>query len=213
MLHGVNIHSGYYTFRPEKILDYEQVPAMRIAAMGWRKVRYDFTPESLNLPDRGERWEKIEVPMPRLRLVTQSRVSQDMRKDILDIDVATTALTDTPIELERGSPGTATLIEDKPGRVTLQTQANTRQLLVFSESYHAGWKANIDQSTETEIILVYGDIMGCIIESGDHTVTLYFDPQSLATGKKLGLVGLLLLTLYSIIYGIRTRRPTQNQSA
>ena len=83
-------------------------------------------------------------PLPRVRLVTHAVASQDPARDIQQIDVASTALTEYPVGLPAGSPGSVRLVKERPGRLELAVATRSRQLLVVSESYHTGWQAVVD---------------------------------------------------------------------
>jgi polyisoprenyl-phosphate glycosyltransferase len=135
-------------------------------------------------------------------LVDRVVVGDDPRDNIKQIDVDTTALVSHPIDLPRSSPGTAKLILDRPGRINVETIAPQRQLLVISESYHAGWRAYLDDCP-IDVEAVNGDFMGCVVPAGNHCVRLEFAPRCLAAGKAISLAGLVLTGL---LIGLALRR-------
>ena len=195
IMKGVNTRDGYYVFKPDWHLDYGQRDALRVASVGWSKERYGDWPEAASQPDRGERWVKIDDPMPRARLVAEAKVSENIAGDLAAIDIARTALVFAPVELGGGDAGKAEIVEARPGFFRVRTEADSRQLLVISESYHDGWIAREGDRT-MEVFPVYGDIMGCVLESGGHEVTLKFEPESLRRGKLLTLAGAALTILF-----------------
>jgi len=111
------------------------------------------------------------------------------------IDLATTSLVKRPLDLPPGKPGTATILMDRPGRIGLQTKADTRQLLVVSESFHKGWRALIDDKS-AKVLRADGDFLGCVVPEGQHRVDLVFDPASLRWGKRLSVVGVALMVAW-----------------
>ena len=79
--------------------------------------------------------------LPRVRLVTNTQVSANPAQAIHQIDIRATALVDKAVEPLHGPPGTAVLVEDRPGRIIVETTSEGAQLLVLSENYHSGWQA------------------------------------------------------------------------
>lgn len=193
---GVRLHAGHLGLVPVKVLDYDTDAALRVASIGWKKVPYGDWPEAAFQPDRGERWERVPDPMPRARLVPNAVVSGNMAEDIKRLDLRSTALVGSPIELGGGEPGDVELLDDRPGDITLLATAPVRQLVVVSESYHPGWRAYVD-GREATVVAVYGDFIGCVVGPGEHRVRFDFDPRSLRDGKRLAVVGLVLLGIYS----------------
>ena len=81
------------------------------------------------------RWLLIPIPLPRARWSSQALEPQrSVDFAIQTIDVATTALVNRKIDLDRGQAGTATLTTDRPGFLEIAASAPGRQLLVVSES-------------------------------------------------------------------------------
>ena len=77
-------------------------------------------------------------------MVSKAVVSDVPGKDLKKIDVDSMALVSHAVALPSSAPGTADLIEDRPGKITIAVAAPQRQLLVVSESYHDGWQARVD---------------------------------------------------------------------
>jgi hypothetical protein len=124
---------------------------------------------------------------------------------IEQIDVGTTALLPAALALPEGAPGTAAILVDRPGRITVLTQAESRQFLVLSESYHSGWRATVD-GQPTPVIAAYGDFMGCVVESGEHRVQWLFRPRSVIVGAWISLAGIAGLLVQCGIVWLRPRR-------
>ncbi len=105
-------------------------------------------------------------------------------EDIYTVDVGTTGLVDKELALPEGTAGTAELIADRPGNIQVATQAETRQLLVVSESYHPGWRAAVN-GAPVETYRVYGDFIGCVVAPGESAVRFTFAPDSWRYGSYL----------------------------
>jgi len=143
-----------------------------------------------------------------VRLVSKAFVSSDPNRDIDTIDVGSTALVSREIKLAGGRAGKAAITGDRPGRVRIETEAGSRQLLVFSESYHDGWQVTVD-GRESSVLRVYGDFMGCVVDGGRHEVEFVFKPKSFRYGTLLSALGLglaLALFLASVLMPRRESR-------
>jgi uncharacterized membrane protein YfhO len=78
--------------------------------------------------------------------------------------------------------------------MTIETRAESRQLLVVAEGYHPGWRVAVDGAS-AELLSAYGDLLACVIEPGVHRVELRFAPASVRNGRWLNGLGFLLLVL------------------
>jgi hypothetical protein len=132
-------------------------------------------------------------------------MSRDPSHDITAISPDTTALVESPLSLPPGSPGYATLVNDRPGRLEVHVDCPASRLLVISESYHPGWEAMIDGRPE-RLLRVNGDFLGCVVPGGKHEVRLAFRPASLRWGLFVSCAGLLLMLLIVAV----PRRPKEN---
>ena len=186
---------GYAGLEPLQRLDYSQLATLRVAGVQW--VRRDSETEKIEgLVQRDERW--LEVPrmmaLPRARLVTRTRQSDQPGRDLAKIDVATTVLTDVPIRLPESVPGRVEIISERPGYLHFQSDCESPQLLAVSESYHRGWQATVERSRR-QVLRINGDFLGCRVGPGRQDVVFEFRPRSLYWGKLVSTVGLALLVL------------------
>ena len=159
-------------------------------------------------------WTVHDDALPRARFVSESMVGEPAAMLGGQLDIARVAITDRPLALEAGEPGTVTWTRDEPGDVAFATRTATRQLLVFAERHHPGWRVAVD-GADVPLERVYGDFMGCVVPAGDHDVTFYFSPTGLQVGGALSAAGLLALAVGWLAIG-RTRRfglARQNHSS
>jgi hypothetical protein len=140
--------------------------------------------------------------LPRVRLVGRAVASDDPAHDLGDIDPATTALVTHPLDLDDVPAGTAMLVEERPGRLRIDTEAPGQQLLVVAESHDPGWEVTIDGKA-AEVERVNGDFLGCVVSAGGHAVEFVFRPAVLRQGRMLSLAGLAaaLLVLVTCVPG------------
>jgi hypothetical protein len=177
ILRGIRLTSGYNGLEPVSILDPNDPVTERISGVTWRP--------------RGTSWTSVADGMPRARLVAESRLSRDVKADVRSIDVARVALVSESIPSLSGSPGAARIVSDRPGSMIVDTDASGPQLLVVTERFHSGWQAVVDGQPR-RTTRVYGDFLGCVVDSGRHRVTFTFAPDSVRQGLRLSLGGILL---------------------
>ncbi|MGH7173823.1 MAG: hypothetical protein ACRELG_26370, partial [Gemmataceae bacterium] len=89
-----SVLEGYHGgLEPRKRLDYQTTAALRAANTTWRHFSHWEKPASIpGLRRAGEFWYEVRHPMPRVRLVSRTRVSEMPATDIQNIDLETTAL-------------------------------------------------------------------------------------------------------------------------
>jgi hypothetical protein len=184
-LAGYQALDGYLGLTPAKVLDYHSPAALRIA--GVRYIHSEFQ-EVARVPDaeplaRG--WFRVAPPVARARLVAQARASRRPAVDLETIDVAREALTTHDLGLKGGPAGRARVVRDAPGDIRLTTTAESRQLVVVTESFDDGWTVRID-GEPAAVERVNGDFLGCVVPSGSHTVAFAFRPRHLAVGQAIG---------------------------
>jgi hypothetical protein len=195
---GYRLSYGYFTFLPAKQLDPKEPTTQRLAGVHWAlnsdglqmKSPYETPPGS---------WIEVPEAMPRIRMVTHARVSKSVAKDVEQINIAETALLDRPIELEQGEAGTARIVTDRPGFIEVLTSSSSRQLLILSESYHAGWQATED-GRPIRVIRAYGDFQAVVVEPGQRRIMFRFRPANFVTGAWISSLGICAaLVLFVLI--------------
>ena len=176
----------------------------------------------------------IELPaaLPRVRLLSRWRVSSDrdskgannLATDLIADDPALVVLLDAPPasasdgDRQQGrlaAPGLAgrvAIVLDQPGHLVLEVDSSVPQFLVLSESWHAGWRAEIAEldagaraapqpsaagSAPLSIARAYGDFMACEVPAGKHRVALRFEPNSLRHGSVLSLAAAAASLLFT----------------
>jgi hypothetical protein len=191
LFRGYRLTAGYVALTPRHRLNYSDPVAMRIAGATWNWQ---------NLGHGASTWTPVSDPLSRVRLVGRAMVSDDPARDVHRIDPAITALTDVPLELpsEEGDDGIVWLATDRPGWIEVSVSAPARRLLIVSERFTPDWQATVD-GQPASMVAVYGDFMGCVVESGMHFVTLRYAPRSFRTGMTLSLVGVGIVIVCSAL--------------
>jgi len=192
-LAGWHRADGYAGLEPQRNLDYRRLAALRSASVRWLK-KSKAAGEIEGLWKHPGEWLEVPRPLPWVRLVSRARFSQDPARDIEQIDLETTALTNVPLALPDSPPGKATLVAERPGRLHIQCDCSTPQLLVVSESFHPGWQAIVDGSPQ-QVVRVNGDFIGCPVGPGQRQVVFEFRPRSLHRGRAVSCLGLAMVLI------------------
>lgn len=197
---------GYVSLRPARALDYTKKTPLRLAGVTWREARLTATPDVAEAARRGETWVRLDGAFPRARLAPEAVVSGDPGRDIEAVDLARTALVEAPLDLGGGAPGEARIISDRPGRIVIEVDAPSRQLLVVSESFHHGWRVSTERG-QGAALRVYGDFIGYPVGPETETVVFAFRPASFVYGRWLSLAGIgLSLALLGGAFVLAERR-------
>jgi hypothetical protein len=198
LLGGVRRVDGYAGLEPKKLLDYRTTAARRLAGVEWV-----FTPAE---PAGQPRWQPVSMPAPRARLISRLAVSDGL-EDPAKLLADNLAIAEPPLNLPASQPGRAQVLEDRPGRIAVEVQAPSPQLLVTTESFHEGWTAT-SAGRKLPVVRVNGDFLGCVVDGAVDKVVLEFRPASLRRGATLSACGLgflVCLAMFSLLR--RTRTP------
>jgi hypothetical protein len=185
LLTGWKRVDGYAGLEPARRLDYCDPKALQLAGVGWTLNAASSIEEKAN-------WTPLADYQPRAWLVTKAIVSDNPAGDLRALSIDESALVNTPLKLPTGEPGRVQILNDHPGKISLQADCQTTQLLIVNESHHPGWRAAIDGNS-AEILRVNGDFLGVLVPVGSHEIDLQFHPQSLKIGRIASGCGLGLL--------------------
>ncbi|MCG8583235.1 MAG: YfhO family protein [Pirellulales bacterium] len=188
LLAGWHRVDGYAGLEPAKQLNYDSVEAMRVSGAQY-VFDHAYEEPAAGLRPLANGLLAVPTPLPRVRLVPEAIVTDDVSADVGRIDHAVAALVDEPIDLPKGVPGTALIKGERPGALDIQTNSSSRQLLVIADSYHPDWKATINGQPIT-VVRTNGDFLGCVVPPGEHLVQLRFEPRSLRIGAIVTFCGL-----------------------
>jgi hypothetical protein len=188
-MNGLSLVDGYGALVPRRELGYEHPAAWRLAAATWVLTSATWY---VHGPLDATCWKPIPDPLPRARLRSRVVVTRTPIAVFRTIDPKTTAMVDRPVSLTPGEPGTASIVSDRPGAIRVVAEAPSTQLLVVAESYHKGWRIELD-GRPVETLRADGDFLGCVVPEGRHRVELAFDPRSLRWGRRVSVAGLGML--------------------
>jgi hypothetical protein len=151
------------------------------------------------------RVSRVPDPLPRAYLVDRAIVAQgDAAWRMLaapDFDPVTMVLLAQPPDDPRAAPdfhGVARILEGKPDRWTVATQADAAGYLVVTEANAVGWRAEVDGRA---VPMLTANILfrAVRVPSGTHTVVMRYRPAAVpwglaASGTAVIVTGALLLS-------------------
>lgn len=201
LLAGWHQADGYEGLLPEShLLDQNtSLASLRISGVRWINSGGNHSRIAGLTPTNDPRWLEVPNPLPRARLTPDITTIADPRVAVrkLQPDGATVVDRDPGFPRMHGTdPGTTAILMDRPGRIEIQTSADSPQLLVLSERFSGGWTATVDGAS-IPILRAEIDFMGCLAPVGDHTIRFAFDPASVRNGRLISTITLLLLGLYA----------------
>ena len=105
------------------------------------------------------------------------------------------------------SPGAARIVDYEAERVVVETDSQGPALLVLTDSWFPGWKAEVD-GTEADVHRVDYVIRGVSVPAGSHRVEFTYAPASWRAGWIVSGLALLVI-LVAAVLGWRRRPPRQ----
>lgn len=124
------------------------------------------------------------------------------------VDLSKTAVSEKLESKQNLSPGSISLTDYQPNKLTYQSSNNGDGFAVFSEIfYEKGWQATIDGG-EVPIHQVNYILRGLEVPGGDHTIVFEFKPSSYYAGNTIMLIGSLLtigLLIFAIAFELRRK--------
>ena len=198
IMNGASLVEGYAALRPRRQLHYYDRASLRLAGARWL---LEGTPPT---------WVPLADPLPRVRLVTRVVKRPFLGRDVPPSELAGTAFVPVPVnpDIPGGEPGTAVLESDRPGRITIATDAPSRQFLILAESYHEGWHVRID-GQERPAVRVNGDFLGCVVARGRHRVEFRYRSTGFEHGAYLSGLGLLIVASLAATLAVAGSSPVK----
>ena len=159
-------------------------------------------------------YENLDV-LPRAYLVSNWQEATDVASSLRamqaeDFVVGETAVLITnPVHnphFGEGPAGTATIIQEQPEQIVIQTHSLADTVLVLSDAYYPGWRATLDGKA-TAVYPANAYFRGVLLPAGQHEVIFSFQPESFRNGRLLSLigVGVWVLLLLIVVYPRRQR--------
>ncbi|MBN2056774.1 YfhO family protein [bacterium] len=103
-----------------------------------------------------------------------------------------------PLPASAAPPGTARFIVYDAHRLELSVTADRECLLILSDTYFPGWRAQVDGSA-APVLRVDHAFRGLLLEAGDHLVRFMYEPFSYRLGLFTSLIGALVCAAVPIM--------------
>ena len=178
-------------------------------------ARYIIRPASAPDPGpviyRDAAWKVFENPQayPRVWMVHQISVEpsiDELRRkvDSGSVDLHQAALLDAPLKdaldpKPTGIDETAAIRVFESTQMEIKVHAGSRALLVLSEVFYPGWKAEVN-GHEAAIWKVDGGLRGVVVPAGESTVRLQYAPASFRIGAALSAAAFLACPLLALFW-------------
>jgi hypothetical protein len=185
VMRGYRLASGYLGLPPLTYFHYASPIARQLSGAHW-----DFG------PDGKARYEHV---VDRARMLADARFTPNhgFGFDWTKVDLHTTALVDVDLPPLAGPPGTARVIDDRPGAIAVDVTAPGTQLVALTERYHPGWRATAN-GAPLQTVAIHGDFLGCLVTGGSMRVEFRFEPASYTRGRWLAIAGLIALAVITM---------------
>jgi hypothetical protein len=99
------------------------------------------------------------------------------------------------------------LLRSTEGTVGFEAELNCDGLVILSETYTSGWRAEVD-GEPVRVWEVNGSMRGVLVPAGSHTVTMRYRPLSVLVGASVTGIGVLAV----VFLGWRDRKRTRSVS-
>jgi hypothetical protein len=96
----------------------------------------------------------------------------------------------------------------EPNRLVYKTSSAKAGVVVFSEIYYPGWQATID-GQPVDIARADYILRVMNVPAGEHTIEMWFDPQSIHTTEHIAYAALILLLIGVIVLVWKARRKIE----
>ena len=113
--------------------------------------------------------------------------------------------------VEGSSPDRVEFVRYEADRIEVRTESAQPALLCFAEVFYPGWTAQVDGG-RADVVRVNFLLRGVVLPTGGrHSVTLHFAPRSLAVGKIISAIALLVALATVLLH--RTNIPHKRRGA
>jgi hypothetical protein len=145
---------------------------------------------------------------PRTAMIYTGRRVEHFDPALLDSDLPPLLEGATLPETDEGRETPATIIEERPGYVSVRIGETRPGVLVLADAFYPGWTAKVD-GRPTPIIPVDGMFRGVEIGPGEHEVVFEFAPYALQAGAITSGITLIIVLLALRPWRNRRRRRAE----
>lgn len=147
---------------------------------------------------------QFDAPLPRAWLVGDARVeSNDAQTAVLlsnGFDLKRSALVSTPPPFApdpNAANGTVNVSAYAPEHMTLDVNAPADGLVVVSENFYPGWRAEVDGQA-TDILRADLALRALPVRAGQHRIEMWYDPILFKMGAVISIVTLVTCVVFLV---------------
>jgi hypothetical protein len=115
------------------------------------------------------------------------------------------AYLDNPPALLDACRGSASIVAETPGHITLRLDMQTPGLVVLADQWYEGWQATLN-GEPVPVLRVNHALRGVVAPAGQGTLEFVYRPAGFVTGLRLALGGLGALLVWVVVCCVRQRR-------
>jgi hypothetical protein len=154
--------------------------------------------------------------LPRAFLVSRMRVKRN-RDDLLhalaqpDFQPEREVLLEEelPLETEDEAQGEARITRYRPNRAEIETRSAAPAVLVFSETWYAGWRAAVDGKPQ-RVLRANGALRAVALTAGEHKIAWAYHPSAFRLGAFWSLMAMACIGAVGVC-GVIPRRATRGR--
>jgi len=87
------------------------------------------------------------------------------------------------------------ILQYRPTKIVFETFSAFDQLLFLSDTWYPGWKAKLENGRELKILTADYALRAVPVPAGDHTITMWYFPESFRTGLITALFFLIITVI------------------
>ncbi len=153
--------------------------------------------------DKWQIWERQNI-QPRAYLVSDYVLAANEKDSLektysqkLDLNKQIVLQKDPQIEKNGQSIKKAEIIEYKPNKVKIKSQAEKEALLYLSDTYYPEWEAFVDNK-KTEVLKANHAFRAIVVPEGNHEVVFKYTGKAFKKGLVISFVSIIGLTILFI---------------
>ena len=87
------------------------------------------------------------------------------------------------------------ILRYRPTKIVFETSSASDQLLFLSDTWYPGWRAKMENGQELKILTADYALRAVPVPAGDHTITMWYFPDSFRNGLIIALFSLAITAL------------------
>ncbi len=127
---------------------------------------------------------------------------------MLSLNINSQAIADRPLSVKPGTEGSAKLVVDRPGEITIESDTKGPMVAYLTERFHVSWKLFVDGVPHVPL-RVNAEMLGAELPAGKHRLELKFYPDDFWLSVRITKFSLVLYALVIGFSWLLARRERQ----